>query len=79
MILKEEYKNVILTRRVGGKLITFDPNNADYEWYYNNGFSDCFINNVGVIKFKNDGDTPIIKKKSKYNTTGSDNILPSDI
>jgi uncharacterized protein YdhG (YjbR/CyaY superfamily) len=63
MKIKEEYKDQIITRRIGDKLITFDPNNADYEWYSKNGFEDVFETEKKVINFKNDVDTPIVKKK----------------
>jgi hypothetical protein len=76
MKLKEEYKTSIIQRRIEGKLITFDPNNADYEWYSNNGFSDLFETEVKVIEFKNDSETKITKRKR--NDIGSDGDLPAE-
>lgn len=80
MKLKEIYSNCCMSKRINGKMITFDVKNTsenDYEFFYNNGFSECFepiIKTTKRIKYKNDSETPIINLGS----TGEFPSAPSD-
>lgn len=76
MKLKEQYKGLVIGRRINGKMIEFNTNKGNHEWFYNNGFSDLFENiEFKKIKYTNEVDTPILKdsspepiKKKKYDT-----------
>jgi hypothetical protein len=78
MKLKQIYRNCSMSRRINGKMITFDVINTlekDYKFFYDNGFDDLFekqieeIREVKTIEFKNDFETPIkVNKTKKYDT-----------
>jgi len=71
---------MILSKRIGGRLITFDINateEKDYNFFYYNGFKECFetiISTSKKIKYKNDSETPIINLGSagEYPSSNSD-------
>lgn len=53
MKLKEEYKGCVIGKRINGKLIEFDTNKGNYEWYFKNGFREYFEESIKkkVIKY----------------------------
>jgi hypothetical protein len=70
MKLKKQYSKCSLSKRINGVMLTFNVANTperDYEFYYKNGFEECFevevkeeVREVKTIEFKNDIETPII-------------------
>lgn len=74
MELKKEYTTSKIVRKVNGSLLVFDVKKtkiSDYIYYYNNGFKDCFIEEIKTIEFKNSDTTPIKVTRKKTTKKGA--------
>lgn len=67
MRLKEEFKGLVISKRINGKMITFDTDKGMYDYYYNIGFNEYFEEenkSSKRVKWTNDSNTSIIDLSS---------------